>query len=148
MRRLVFGQSSPVHALSESRGGPLSVTKSKGQSPDGRKSSCLILDSQCLHSLTVLVTGITPPFTQRCPLILRNTAWFSEMSHDSQSYPRFSLTPPNPQRLPLILKGSLLYSERPLILREAFDSQSRPLILKHSWFSATPSDSWRWPSDS
>ena len=31
MRRLVFNQSSPVHPVSESRGGPLSVTKDKGR---------------------------------------------------------------------------------------------------------------------
>ena len=37
LRRLFFDQSSPVHPVSESRGGSLSVTH-------GRKSSCLILD--------------------------------------------------------------------------------------------------------
>ena len=43
MRRLVFNQSSPVHPVSESRGGGLSVT-ADGRRTDKRKSSCLIFD--------------------------------------------------------------------------------------------------------
>ena len=42
MRILVFDQSSPLHPVSESRGGTLSVTH--GRRTDGRKSSGLILD--------------------------------------------------------------------------------------------------------
>ena len=40
LRRFVFDQSSPVHPVSESRGGTLSVTEK-----EGRKLLCLILDN-------------------------------------------------------------------------------------------------------
>ena len=35
LRRLVFNQSSPVHPVSESRGGPLSVTDGRTDGPTG-----------------------------------------------------------------------------------------------------------------
>ena len=46
MRRLVFDQSSPVHPVSESRGGggTLSVTD-KQTKDEGWKSLCLIVDA-------------------------------------------------------------------------------------------------------
>ena len=44
LRRLVFDQSSPVHPISESKGGTLSVTYE-------RKSLCLLLDVKLGNSL-------------------------------------------------------------------------------------------------
>ena len=45
IRRTQFDQSSPVHPVSESRGGPLSVTEEDGRTDGRRKSSCLIQDT-------------------------------------------------------------------------------------------------------
>ena len=56
IRRMGFDQSSPVHSVSESRGGGLSVTNER---TDGRKSSCLILDLLFLRRNWVLKDSVS-----------------------------------------------------------------------------------------
>ena len=47
MRRLVFDQSSPLHPVSESRGGTLSVTHGR---TDGGRTEILVSNIGCLGS--------------------------------------------------------------------------------------------------
>ena len=57
LRRLVFDQSSPVHPVSESRGGSMSVTDERTK--DGRKSSCLISKHGFVQAKLPLSEGST-----------------------------------------------------------------------------------------
>ena len=58
LRRLVFNQSSPVHSVSESRGGTARVTHGEGEG--GRKFVSLILDFS-LPTWCIFLVCLLPP---------------------------------------------------------------------------------------
>ena len=62
LRKGVFDQSSPVHPVSESRGGTLSVTNEWGGGGGGQKSLFLILYSR--HTYTLALKKLKQPKTK------------------------------------------------------------------------------------
>ena len=85
LRRLVFDQSSPVHPISESRGGSTSVTKNGERRTDERKYLCLIQDFGGLFlelpasQSTYLCDGPDPA---SLPLIRLQQRGFSLLHHE------------------------------------------------------------------